>query len=552
MSAESTPLIQPSRPAPNRPLNAARDLLRRNHSLFSGVTSQLERSGLGAEDSPRRNRCSQLTLSVMGISVVVLIAFYLLRPTNEPFAKRKMYDRALDVEDIFDHLRAFSSLASKHNGTRAVGPGYNASADYLIGRLGSYAPCKPTTQTFTVPIWTQDNPASLSTHGLVDVILQEGRDFTQLRYGGGNGLVNVQGARVSPVHGHPCHLSSYNGSRDSLTLIPYPLPANCSVWEAAHHAETSKASGIIFHLTKPRSGRLPNPRARLTQWRQGDPLLGIPALMTSHSTGQLLASGSLLRINLSTSSSYTLATTSNVLCLWPGKKSSSDAQVLVVGSHLDSVPAGPGLVDNASGASSTLSILLSLHRSGFQPSSSLLFAWWGAEELGLLGSRAFVHALSQGESLAGVSRNNIVGALNFDMLASPNGIPLIHNGESAPAGLTTGSRVIQEEFEMYFEQANIPYELEPMWGGSDFLPFLLDGIPAGGILTGAGEVKSPEERREHGGLARTPRDPCYHRDCDTLDNVNRPLLDLTSHAAQWAIVGLAAQPGLRDRLEMAG
>lgn len=336
-----------------------------------------------------------------------------------------MYDRALDIENIFDHLRAFSSLADKNNGTRSVGSGYNASASYLLGQLASYAPCKPTTQSFTVPIWTQDEPASLSTHGLVDVTLQEGRDFIHLRYGGGGGPIKVQGARVSPILGNPCHSSSFKGSQGALALIPYPLPSNCSVWEAAYQAEVSKTSGVIFHLKYPRSGRLPNPRTRLTQWRQGDPLLSIPALMSSYSTGQLLASGSLLRVDLSISSSYTISTTSNILCLWQGRDASSRSDVLVVGAHLDSVPAGPGLVDNASGSSTTLSILLSLHRSGFQPSSSLLFAWWGSEELGLLGSRAFVRALSQGETLAGVTRKDLIGAMNFDMLASPNGIPLV-------------------------------------------------------------------------------------------------------------------------------
>jgi hypothetical protein len=50
-----------------------------------------------------------------------------------------------------------------------------------------------------------------------------------------------------------------------------------------------------------------------------------------------------------------------------------------------------------------------------------------------------------------------------------------------------------------------------MTGGSDFLPFLLEGIPSGGLLTGAGERKTMEQRTLFGGFANAPLDPCYHQ-----------------------------------------
>lgn len=91
---------------------------------------------------------------------------------------------------------------------------------------------------------------------------------------------------------------------------------------------------------------------------------------------------------------------------------------------LDSVPEGPGINDNGSGSSSLLEIVLQWYRSGLQPKNRIIFAWWGAEEIGLMGSFNFVQhmKLNSPDEFA-----NIKLALNFDMLASPNYIPEIHN-----------------------------------------------------------------------------------------------------------------------------
>ena len=56
----------------------------------------------------------------------------------------------------------------------------------------------------------------------------------------------------------------------------------------------------------------------------------------------------------------------------------------MVGAHLDSVPEGPGINDNASGSAGILAIAEVL--AGTETANALRFAWWGAEEFGLLGS----------------------------------------------------------------------------------------------------------------------------------------------------------------------
>ena len=82
-----------------------------------------------------------------------------------------------------------------------------------------------------------------------------------------------------------------------------------------------------------------------------------------------------------------------------------------VGSHLDSVPAGPGINDNGSGSMANLEMAIQLAKSGKKPTNQVLFAFWGAEELGLLGSRHFVKRLAEDGTISDVALN-----LNFDMI----------------------------------------------------------------------------------------------------------------------------------------
>ncbi len=100
----------------------------------------------------------------------------------------------------------------------------------------------------------------------------------------------------------------------------------------------------------------------------------------------------------------------NLIADWPG---GDPNRVLMAGSHLDSVSSGPGINDNGSGSAAVLETALAVARSGYQPAKHLRFAWWGAEELGLVGSRHYVNSLSSAD------RSKITGYLNFDMIGSP-------------------------------------------------------------------------------------------------------------------------------------
>ena len=54
------------------------------------------------------------------------------------------------------------------------------------------------------------------------------------------------------------------------------------------------------------------------------------------------------------------------------------------------------------------------------------FAFWGAEEAGLVGSTAYV-----ADQVASGGINDIEANLNFDMLASPNFVRFVYDGDAS-------------------------------------------------------------------------------------------------------------------------
>lgn len=99
------------------------------------------------------------------------------------------------------------------------------------------------------------------------------------------------------------------------------------------------------------------------------------------------------RVFTSTESDLT-RTTKNIIADSSG---GDDSKVVVVGAHLDSVVAGPGINDNGSGTSANLETAIQMAELGINPRQKLRFAFWGAEELGLLGSEYYVENLSDEE-----------------------------------------------------------------------------------------------------------------------------------------------------------
>ena len=70
-------------------------------------------------------------------------------------------------------------------------------------------------------------------------------------------------------------------------------------------------------------------------------------------------------------------------------------------------------------------------------------------------------------------------------------------------------------------------------------PAVAAGIPAGGLFTGAEDIKTAAQAAKWGGTAGDAFDPCYHQSCDTYDNVNLDALDEMTDAMAHAILTFA-------------
>jgi aminopeptidase YwaD len=138
----------------------------------------------------------------------------------------------------------------------------------------------------------------------------------------------------------------------------------------------------------------------------------IPAVTVSAETGQqlldLLAAGA-VTVRLTVDASTVERAGTNVLADLPGSR--PDRGSVVIGAHLDTVQAGPGANDNGSGSAVVLELAHTLAlRDPSQRPLTLHFVLFGAEELGLYGSRDYVQTLTEAD------RRGIVGMINLDMV----------------------------------------------------------------------------------------------------------------------------------------
>ena len=259
----------------------------------------------------------------------------------------------------------------------------------------------------------------------------------------------------------------------------------------------------------------------------GTPQASIPALAASFEVGESLRRGARtgatgVEAELRADVVAETRRTRNVIA----ESRTGDARNLVVaGAHLDSVLVGPGINDNGSGSAVLLEVAERLATT--RPNNRLRFVWWAGEELGLLGSRHYVRRLSQN------ARRDHALYLNLDMVGSPNYVLLVYDGDNSPRA--PGSAAIERVLSRYLTTRRIPFGESTLGARSDHAPFVTAGIPVGGMFTGADGEKSQAEAATFGGRAGAPYDPCYHRACDTLANVNDTALTRSAEATLHAL-----------------
>jgi hypothetical protein len=191
---------------------------------------------------------------------------------------------------------------------------------------------------------------------------------------------------------------------------------------------------------------------------------------------------------------------------------------VMLGGHSDSVAEGPGINDDGSGSLTQLEIATQLSK--YSVNNCVRFAWWAAEEEGLLGSDYYVSVLSEEENL------KIRLFMDYDMLASPNFAYQVYNATNAVNPV--GSEELRDLYTEWYTAHGLNFTYIPFDGRSDYDAFIRNGIPGGGIATGAEGVKSAQEQAMFGGVTGDWYDPCYHQLCDDLGNVNATAWEINS------------------------
>jgi len=387
------------------------------------------------------------------------------------------------------------------------------------------------------PSWVENTPPYLELIDFNNTVYQPGLEISSLRYGGNGDIIG----EISIIADFGCDISNYDNSTEGkIALI---LIGNCSLVSKVQLAESAKYSAVILY-NPPEITQLPSSRVLDSPWYEGYFLATVPVIGASSSMGISLLNYKGL-IHLITNTTTYTPTTINIWCDTDGDESNT----IVVGAHLDSVLAGPGINDNGSGSAGILEILRQFYASGIKPANRLRFAWWGAEEEGLLGSRNYFRYLSQNDT---TELAKIVAGLNLDMIGSPNYFPLIGvlpDNSPVPATAINGSFYITSLFESYYDTIlQSPYDYMFMTSSSDHWAFLEMGIPAGRIHSGSSQIKSVYWKNQVGGIAQVAADPCYHSYCDTVHNINPIGLEIFTKALANVIYTIASDINIKTSL----
>jgi Zn-dependent M28 family amino/carboxypeptidase len=442
------------------------------------------------------------------------------------------------VEGVRAHQQAFQDAADANGGIReASTPGYDASVDYVVEQTEA-AGYEVIVQEFdyffsddnTVPILERVSPSFIS-YLDGNSNFPDG-DFASMTFTGNANLVNLDVVGVDLAVGDPasstsgCEATDFDGV-DVAGKIALMQRGFCTFNLKATNAFDAGAAGaIVFNQgnTEEREG--------LFFGTLGTPVdAGFPVVSASFVAGQQLAVEG-ATANLFVDAIAETRTSKNVIAETPGGR---DDRVVVVGAHLDSVPAGPGIQDNGSGSAAILEIAIQMAELGIEPENKVRFAWWGAEESGLVGSQFYVDNLSKRDV------KNIALNLNFDMIGSPNFVRFVYDGDGSDTGQAgpNGSPRIEDVFLDYFAEQGLETEATAFDGRSDYGPFIAVGIPAGGLFTGAEGIKTEAEAAIYGGSVGTAYDPCYHQACDTFANISFEALDQMSDAAAHSVLTFA-------------
>jgi hypothetical protein len=489
------------------------------------------------DDSKRKNVIiiTSIIISVLVLAIasaaIIFIVYY---------AGSAQLSDSIEYENIEKHLKALEEIAKKpeNRNSRSVLYGYTEAAEYIINTLKDKTDCKITTQELVVPIHEQVEKPRLLIINSMEFLSEI--DFIGLRYAG-NGMQDAEAELIVIEEKSGCNPADFVNVENKYVMVMEQK--ECTEYMRILNAQKAGAVGVLIRNNATRTSLL-NPSVIAAEWNETCEMVKIPALSVSYLAGEVLKKQTQM-IKIISNTKLTLANTFNIFCDVVGSDPNVK-EIVVAGAHLDSVPGTPGINDNGSGVASLLEMVIQLFKMKLTHVNHIKFAWWAAEEIGLMGSKYYVKHTRLNNT---TEFNNLAAYINLDMIASPNYIRAIITGDSVKnETLRRGHNAIRNLFETYFNKTKAPYDYMPFVAGSDYYPFAEAGIPANGISTGGGGMKTEKFRSKYGGMANVMYDACNHQACDTLENIHKQVLVENAKSAAYVLQELVKKENIKEFL----
>ncbi|KAM0421478.1 hypothetical protein ACHAPT_010651 [Fusarium lateritium] len=432
--------------------------------------------------------------SILSLSLFALAAPSLVSAgKKKPLVNSQQLQKLINIDGLLAGSQKLQDFADANGGNRAFGSGgHNATVDYLYNTLKGLGTYDVVKQPFT-EIYSQGT-ASLKVNG-------EDVEASIMTYTPGG---TIKGPLVTASN-LGCEADDFPAeAKGNVVLVSR---GECPFAQKSTNAKQAGAEGVVVY------NNVPGSLSGTLGAAFGDyaPIVGI-----SQEEGQAilekLKAGE-VTVDLDIDATVEERVSYNVIA---ETKEGDHNNVLVVGGHSDSVAAGPGINDDGSGIIGVLKVAEALAK--FRVKNAIRFGFWSAEEFGLLGSYHYIKSINGSDAEIAKIR----AYLNFDMIASPNYVYGIYDGDGSAFNLTgpAGSDVLEKDFEKFFKSSRKPYVPSEFSGRSDYAAFIENGIPSGGLFTGAEQLKTEEEAKLFGGEAGVAYDVNYHLVGDDITNLN--------------------------------
>ncbi|KAM5381897.1 hypothetical protein ACJZ2D_002887 [Fusarium nematophilum] len=389
----------------------------------------------------------------------------------------RRFQSDIKTKNLMGNLEALNDIAFDNGGNRAFGlPGYAASVDYIWGRISKVKGAK---------VWKQNFPALFAFVNSIELKVDGEPIYVHgLTYSPSTSEEGITAEIVlGPEGAAGCDVASYDGLdvEGKIVLVQrFRCPTGGTLAGRVIPAAAAGASAVIIYhdlTTNVTAGSLsqPNPEQHVPA--------GFITLADGVKIKERLEAGETLTAHFQQTQTIEERITQNVFAESEG---GDPRNVIMLGAHLDSVQAGPGINDDGSGTSLVLELFLALSK--YKTKNKIRFAWWGAEENG---SRYYCSNLNAKDV------NNLLVYLNYDMVAKGFFGVADTDGSSHGVKAPLGSEVTEKLFVDYFKSKG------------------LEVTPAS-LTNGSTAVE---------------QDPCYHQACDTIENPDPRTITINAKAA---------------------